>query len=265
MPFFIDQINHELELNTRPERIVCLVPSITEFLFDIGLADSIVGVTKFCIHPVGAKQDKVQVGGTKNVKLDVVAELNPDLIIASKEENTQGQIESLMQEYPTWVSDIKNLDDAFVMMKQIGFMTDKEQEVVSMINEIQTSFDAIPQYAWKPRVAYLIWRKPYMTIGGDTFINSLLELAGYENAFSDCQRYPQVTIEELKQLNLDFIFLSSEPYPFSEKHISELQEVVKPVLVDGECFSWYGSHLLQSESYFTALRNEKIQGALSGK
>lgn len=260
MPEFIDQMGNTIKLEGTPKRIVSLVPSQTELLFDLGLDEQIVGLTRFCVHPAGKKKEKKNVGGTKQVHFDRVEAIQPDLIIANKEENQQEQIEELQKHYPVWISDIKTLDDALEMMSKLGELTGTSDKAQSIITRVKQDFAAFESKLERPlRTAYFIWKKPYMTIGNDTFINDMLKRCGLVNVFGNTTRYPETDIEALKQLNPELILLSSEPYPFKDRHIAELHEelpnaIIK--LVDGELFSWYGSRLLHSATYFDELIGE---------
>jgi len=256
MPVFThtDQMGRRVTLPSYPQRIVSLVPSQTELLYDLGLGDRVVGITKFCIHPHQWFKAKTRVGGTKNVKLDVVKSLNPDLIIGNKEENSRADIEALMPYNPVWMSDIATLTDALGMIKSIGEITNTESKAVEIIAEIQTGFGTIIPIEEKPTVLYLIW-KPYMAAGSHTFISEMLNIIGFENIIKN-ERYPSLSPEEISLLSPDFIFLSSEPFPFKDQHIAELQALSpysKIQLVDGEMFSWYGSRLKYAPSYFNQL------------
>lgn len=246
----IDQLGRKVTLPNPPIRIVSVVPSQTELLFDLGLADSIVGVTWFCIHPKEAKS-KVQIGGTKNLKLDKIASLNPDLIIANKEENDQAQIEWLVERFPVWISDIKTLDHAVNMIGSVSEITGKTPEGESIISQIEASFNNfLPSKNLK--TLYLIWREPYMAVGADTFISHILEKCSLFNLAGSDSRYPEYSIEDIKALNPELILLSSEPFPFKEKHINELKVHLPNAdirLVDGEMFSWYGSRLIKAGQY----------------
>jgi ABC-type Fe3+-hydroxamate transport system substrate-binding protein len=248
------------DLNYIPNRIVSLVPSQTELLHYLGLENETTGITKFCIHPETWFKTKTRVGGTKTINFNTIHQLQPDLIIANKEENVKEQIEQLAQHYPVWVTDINNLRDALSMIKDIGKLTSKEKEADLLVKKINTNFDLL---ALKPqttnnklRTAYLIWRDPYMTIGGDTFISDMLLKCGFENVFAHKKRYPEITIAELPIANCQLLLLSSEPYPFKQKHIDELSAQLpgcKIILADGEMFSWYGSRLLLAPGYFKKL------------
>lgn len=250
---FIDQTGHTVTLPDKAGRIISLVPSQTELLADLGLDKEVVGITKFCIHPEHWFRSKTRVGGTKQVNIDIVHQLQPDLIIANKEENVKEQIEALAEKYPVWISDINNLDDALVMIRETGLMTGKQIAAQKITEQIAEGFAALTTPGYKLRTCYLIWKDPYMTVGSDTFIHSMLEAAGFENVFSERKRYPVIKIEDLKQSGCELLLLSSEPFPFKQQHIDELQQQLpktKIMLVDGEMFSWYGSRLLRAPVYF---------------
>jgi len=233
-------------------RIVSLVPSQTELLSDLGLDSEVVGITKFCVHPGHWRQAKTIVGGTKNVNVSIVDSLKPDLIIANKEENTKEDIEKLSK-YRVYVSDVKTVDDAFGMMKAIADLTGTSTE--DLIERIKISFSSLPSFETK-RVLYLIWKKPWMSAGSDTFINEMMKVAGFENVVKDT-RYPNVSSESMQELNPEVVLLSSEPYPFRDQHVDELKRLLpdaKVMLVDGEMFSWYGSRMAVMAEYFQTLR-----------
>ncbi len=237
-------------------KIVSLVPSITETLFDFGLSDKeIIGRTKFCIHPTKLVKNVEIIGGTKNLNLEKIIDLNPDLIIATKEENEKHQIEELRKHCKVWVTDIKNLADNNDFLTDLGKLLGREDLAAKYIKEINAVFGKIN--LTKPKkVAYLIWKKPYMTVGSDTFINDVLLKLGFINIFGDRTRYPEILISDLKAA--DLIFLSSEPYPFQQKHIDEIQVELpeaKINLVDGEAFSWFGTHLTKVSLYLRGLQN----------
>ena len=256
-----DQTGREIILKDEPSRIVSVVPSQTELLFDLGLKEEIVGVTKFCVHPAEALETKVIVGGTKNLNIGKIRSLNPDLILANKEENLRSEIETLAKEFPVWVSDIKTLDEALSMIVSVGKITGKEQVAKNLSNEISERFLNPKSQIQNPefqRSVYLIWHNPSMTIGSDTFIHHMLQLCGLQNVFSERTRYPEISANELAQSNPELILLSSEPFPFREKHIAHYQSIcpsAKIILVDGQMFSWYGSRLQHAPEYFRQLIN----------
>lgn len=256
-----DQCGRIVEIPDTPKRIVSLVPSQTELLFDLGLREEVIGITKFCIHPDEWFRSKTRVGGTKDLKKELIDTLQPDLILANKEENVKEQIEGLAKKWPVWVSDINNLEESLAMIQQTGQLTGKFQQADHLQNQIRTAFRSLIVNDKKPRTAYLIWKEPYMTVGGDSFIHAMMELAGLDNVFKEQQRYPETNTDELRSLNCEVVLLSSEPYPFREKHIEELHTQLpgtQILLADGEMFSWYGSRLLKVPAYFQKLR-EKIK------
>lgn len=257
---FTDQLKRNIELTTfPPQRIISLVPSQTELLHYLGLDEEVVGITKFCVHPENWFRNKQRVGGTKHVHLDRIQTLRPDLIIGNKEENDQEQIRQLMDLYPVWMSDIQTMNDALQMIRQIGRLTDRASKADDLAQTLEDRFDSLPSLKKRPTVAYFIWRKPYMVAAGQTFIHEMIQAAGYQNAFQHKTRYPEISLAELKPLDIDLIFLSSEPYPFKDKHFEEFREFCQQAvikIIDGELFSWYGSRLLYSIDYFEKLRKE---------
>jgi ABC-type Fe3+-hydroxamate transport system substrate-binding protein len=252
-----DQMNQTIRLSGTPRRIVSLVPSQTELLHALGVGEKVVGITKFCIHPHDWFRAKTRVGGTKNVSISKVQALQPDLILGNKEENEKENIEALGQIAPVWMSDIFNLEDALSMIYEVGRIVEKRQEADAMIQNIQDGFKkikALHQPTFKKQtVLYLIWKNPYLAAGKDTFIDDMLSRCGFANFIAE-DRYPTVTFTQ--EEGPDYVFLSSEPYPFKEIDLRELESVyagAKVLLVDGEMFSWYGSRLVEAIPYFMTL------------
>ncbi len=257
---FTDQMHRQVEVSFPPQRIISTVPSQTELLHYLGLGDQVVGLTKFCEHPEPWRREKTLIGGTKQFHFDRIEALQPDLIIGNKEENEKTQIETLTAQYPVWMSDIASLADALDMIVAVGQLVDREEKARQLAAEIQKAFAKLAQnMAQRPRAraAYLIWRKPYMVAAEGTFINHLLDRAGFDNVFAGQSRYPEVSPEALQAAQADYILLSSEPFPFGEKHVAELQALCPTSviqLVDGALFSWYGNRLLLAAPYFINLR-----------
>lgn len=250
MPQFIDQLQRTIALPGPPNRIISLVPSQTELLVDLGLRDMIVGITKFCVHPNGLKKEKVVIGGTKNFHFDKIDALRPDLIIANKEENYKEGIEKLAGKYPVWISDINNLEDAYQMILSLGEMTGSIPIASQIVADIRKGLDK--DFHFKGSAVYLIWNEPLIAVGSDTFIDSMLEKAGFKNIIQQ-RRYPEIRKEDLLRLNPDYLLLSSEPFPFREKYLTLFRDILPKSnirIVDGEMFSWYGSRLLRSAKYF---------------
>jgi ABC-type Fe3+-hydroxamate transport system substrate-binding protein len=253
---FTDQMGNRVSISFPPQRIVSLVPSQTELLFDLGLEEQVVGITKFCIHPGHWRNTKTIIGGTKKFDIDLIRSLQPDLIIANKEENYPEGIHTLAAQYPVWTSDIITLTDALNMIRQVGQITNTSFRSDTIAGEVESLFAKLTRLP-SLRTLYLIWKSPWMAAAPGTFIHEMMRLSGLENCFTTQTRYPELNTEQLVRLNPELILLSSEPYPFKEKHIEELQFLcpqAKILLVDGEMFSWYGSRLLKFPEYLESLK-----------
>lgn len=254
---FTDQLNNTIELKAYPKRIISLVPSQSELLWDLGLREELIGITKFCIHPTELFKTVTRIGGTKTVNIEKIRALKPDLIIGNKEENEHTQILELQKEFPVWMSDIYNLQDSLTMIQYLGELVNRVEEANKLKDVIQSSF--LNFKIAQKSVLYLIWKDPYMAAGKSTFIGDMLQKMGLENVVSNVNgRYPNLNLEDIKSLNPELIFLSTEPFPFKEEHITELKKTLpnsKILLVDGEFFSWYGSRLQKSVAYFNELSN----------
>jgi ABC-type Fe3+-hydroxamate transport system substrate-binding protein len=257
MAVFCDHLQRSITLKTVPRRIISVVPSQTELLFHLGLREEVVGITKFCVHPAEWFKSKNRVGGTKQLNMDAIRKLEPDLIIANKEENVRQQVEELAARFPVWVSDVNDLPSALDMIRQVGAITGRATLAHQIAKDVEHAFEHIPSPLQPLKAAYLIWREPWMLVGGDTFIHQMMLRAGFDNAFAHRARYPEVTIEEIRASGCEVVLLSSEPYPFRQKHVEELQKELpgkKVLLVDGEMFSWYGSRLKEAPAYFASLQ-----------
>jgi ABC-type Fe3+-hydroxamate transport system substrate-binding protein len=264
MKIFTDQMNRSLKLDTPVRRIISLVPSQTELLFDLGLEEEVLGITRFCIHPEKWFKSKTRIGGTKNLSLEKIAALQPDLIIGNKEENDQEQIEWLMQRFPVWMSDIETLPHALEMIEQVGKITDTSIKAATLTLHIREAFASLEQFipATSNRCLYFIWNNPMMLAGTHTFIHDMLQRNGFLNVGASAPfsgRYPEISEALIHDLIPDYLFLSSEPFPFAEKHLQEFQEKfpgATTILVDGEMFSWYGSRLKKAVPYFLQLHQQ---------
>lgn len=251
-------MGRQVEAPAAPQRIISLVPSQTELLHDLGLGDRVVGITKFCVHPAHWLKEKNIIGGTKKFRFDVIDDLRPDLIIGNKEENYKEGVEELATKYPVWMSDIFDFDDALTMIQEVSGICNKEEEGRKLTAAIRKGLSTIRRLDLG-KTLYLIWRKPYMAAGADTFIHKVLDMAGFQNC-APGPRYPEVTEQELMNLNPNQVLLSSEPYPFKVKHITEIKALLPDTevrLVDGEIFSWYGSRLLKLPAYLESLQEQK--------
>ncbi|MFI8378623.1 ABC transporter substrate-binding protein [Leeuwenhoekiella sp. NPDC079379] len=252
-----DQLGRRIQIKELPKRIVCLVPSLSELLVDLGLSESLVGVTKFCVHPHSLRTEKEVVGGTKTIHKHKIAALNPDFILCNKEENTQDIVTACEAIAPVYVSDINSFDDFYVFLSHLGALFNIQEKTASFILDIKIKREAFRRKTAdfpERKVAYLIWKKPLMVAGRDNFINVLLQELNLRNIFEGKEgRYPEIVNLELK--SADLVFLSSEPFPFTDQHIQEFQAFTNAKIscVDGEYFSWYGSRLLKAFDYFEKL------------
>ena len=257
MTLLTDQMHRTVQVPSHPQRIISLVPSQTELLYDLGLGERVVGITKFCVHPETWFHSKHRVGGTKKVDMEKVRALKPDLIIGNKEENAKKDIQALEQDFPVWMSDVRDLNGALDMIAAVGEITGTSDKANAIRNGIAQAFGALKPMEEPRTVAYFIWREPYMVARHGTFVNDMLLRLGLINVFDEGDaRYPEISAQELAEADPDIIFLSSEPYPFAQKHKAEFNMSCPgtPVgLVDGEFFSWYGSRLLKAPAYFNGL------------
>lgn len=257
-----DDLGTQHHFEQTPKRIISLVPSLTETLYELGLEENIIGITKFCVHPYHLKSVKINVGGTKKVHVEKIKALNPDIIIANKEENTLEIVESLQDICPVFVTDIVTVDDTLKTITDFGKLFKRTTDAKKWVEKIQfahNDFKVFMENKPLQKAAYLIWREPYMAAGNDTFINEMLKLNKFENIYSLFEgRYPEVEIRKMRiQGDPDLVLLSSEPYPFKEEHAFEIGRVThhaKTVFVDGEMFSWYGTRLFKAFQYFKALQ-----------
>lgn len=251
MPIYIDQIGNAVSLE-KVDSIISLVPSQTELLYHLGLDNKVTGITKFCIKPNSWFKHKTRIGGTKNLKLDLINKIKPDLIIGNKEENNKEDIEALINAgHQVWMSDIFNDKDNLEMISEVGKMTSTEIKANSIIEEFNkkiTSFNKT-----NVKVAYFIWKDPYFIVGNNNYIDYNLRKIGLVNSGSNFNRYQEVSIDEIRNLDADYFLFSSEPFPFQEKHLPELEKLFgkdKCLLVDGEMFSWTGYRAIPALNYF---------------
>lgn len=259
----VDQVGRSVSIPTQPRRIVSLVPSITELLVDLHLEDELIGITKFCVQPYRLKSTKTIVGGTKNVREAKVAALQPDFIIANKEENTEEIVRNMGQIGPVFVSDIATLDDNLNLIRQFGTIFNRRTHADRLISKIEYEASLFDDYILQQphlKAAYFIWKKPYMVAGSNTFINHMMQRCRLNNIFATRGRYPEIEIKKLRlEGDPEVILLSSEPYPFKDEDAFEIGRFThhaKVVFVDGEMFSWYGSRPAKAFQYFRKLREQ---------
>ncbi len=241
-------------------RIVCLVPSITELLCDLGLSPALVGRTGFCIHPKEVLRKVPKVGGTKDVDLDKVRALAPSHVIVNVDENRQETAIALAEFVPHVVvthplSPTDNLDLFRLIGHLFGVAAEAERLCAELESVLEVPKDALPHR----RVLYLIWKDPWMTVSRDTYISRMLaHVNWWTEPVEAALRYPQVELPRIAQ-GIDEILLSSEPYPFQARHVADIQALCgtdRVRLIDGEMVSWYGSRAIQGLRYLDAFRQD---------
>ncbi|WBL26594.1 ABC transporter substrate-binding protein [Zunongwangia sp. HGR-M22] len=248
-----DHLGRKLFLKDTPRRIISLVPSQTELIIDLGLKESLQGITKFCVHPKELRKEKKIVGGTKTIHLDRIRALRPDIILCNKEENTKEMVATLEKIAPVHVSDVSSISQSLQLIVDYGELFNVEEEAESLVSKIENKLknlsEKLQDKKWESCV-YLIWKDPYMAAGSDTFINELLLLNKLKNKILQT-RYPEVSLAQLESYSPDLLLLSSEPYPFKDNHVEDLKNNgFNAINVDGEYFSWYGSRLEKAIDYF---------------
>ncbi|MFN8923339.1 MAG: ABC transporter substrate-binding protein [Sphingobacteriia bacterium] len=252
-----DHLGRRVDVPAQPARIVSLCPSQTETLFELGAGAQVVGVTNWCIHPDEARS-KTAVGGTKKVNLNRLHALKPDLILAEKEEQTRELVEALAAHYPVYVTDVRSLSGARTMITDLGQILGLTDQAAKMVQDIDSHWRRLAGLAGGRKVLYFIWQEPYMVVGADTYIHDVLTHLGFRNLAATTwqERYPSASVEALQQLQPDFVFLSSEPYRYTEEHVAQYRQLfpaAKVLWVDGEMLSWYGSRMRKAAEYLHGL------------
>jgi ABC-type Fe3+-hydroxamate transport system substrate-binding protein len=259
-PALVDASGVALELAAAPRRIVSLIPSTTELLCALGLADALVGVTVYCVEPRDVVRGKTRVGGEKDPDLVAIRALAPDLVVANIEENRREDVDALRAAgIPVWVTYPRTVAEGLAMIRDLGDVTGARERAGAMLDELEPLYRRVRERAAarRPvRVFYPIWRRPWMTIGADTYVHDLLSTCGGANVFADRIRYPTVSLEEMAARAPEVIVLPDEPFRFRRAHIADFDAfpTVPAVrdrrihLVDGKPFSWHGPRLAEALS-----------------
>ena len=256
-----------LTLAAPPQRIVSLVPSTTESLFALGCGERVVGITRFCVHPAEGLVGRVKVGGTKDLDMARLCALQPDLVIGNAEENTRELFAAIEAEgIPLHVAFPRTVDDALADLLALGRLVGAAEAAAAQVARIQAARARLHAQVQGEglRYAYLIWRRPWMAINDQTFIAALLAEAGGVNVLgAHPDRYLTLAggAAELAAAQPEVVLLSSEPFPFQEKHADELAAEsglprARFVLVDGERCSWHGVRMAEALGYLADLRAE---------
>ena len=255
----VDASGEALTLSAPPRRIVSLIPSTTELLCDLGLADALVGVTVYCSEPRDIVRTRTKVGGEKDPDLAAIRALAPDLVIANVEENVREHVETLRGwGLSVWVTYPRTVAEGLAMIRDLGEVTGTQARAQAMLAELQPLYESVSaQTGARPPVDvfYAIWRNPYMTVNRDTYISDLLRVCGARNVFADrAERYPALTLDEVASRRPAVIVLPDEPFRFRRAHLADFAgySEVPAVrdgrihLVDGKPFSWHGARVAQA-------------------
>jgi len=278
MATYTDALNRSINLETPPSRIVSLVPSITETLFTFGAGDSVVGVTRFCSEPASEVATKAKVGGTKTLDIKSVLELKPDLIIANAEENRQEDIRQLLAAgQRVFVTFPRTVAAAIQMLRQLAQMTGSMEVAEPILEDAEQALAAAKaanQGRTKLRVFCPIWRRPWMTVGPNTYMHDFIAACGGLNIFAERhERYPMADLDEVARRAPEVILLPDEPYPFTHKHIAEFLEYKylpavrdqRIYLLEGKHLCWYGPRIAGSIRYVqNLLWGERPAGEANG-
>ena len=252
-------------------RIVSLVPSLTELLFELGLGDQVVGRTGFCIHPRAQLRTVEKVGGTKDVKLERVRALEPTHLIVNMDENRRETVDELAAIIPHIIVTHPNTPrDNLALYRLLGGIFGCEARAAQLEAELNAALaDAACARSSLPleRVLYLIWREPWMTIASDTYISAMLAEVGWETLPAveggdvGAARYPVFGWNAPWLPKVERVLLSTEPYRFHSRHIDEVAALAaRPAtLIDGEMASWYGSRVIAGLRYLASLRRGLVE------
>jgi ABC-type Fe3+-hydroxamate transport system substrate-binding protein len=241
-----------------PRRIVSLVPSLTESLFELGLGERVVGVTDWCVHPAERVAGLPKVGGTKNPDVAAILALAPDLVIANQEENRRRDVEKLEAAgVHVWVTYPRTVAEGAAVLAELaelGAASEARERVVApVLAAVEEAQRARPELG--VAVFCPIWRDPWMAVGGDTYAHDLLALCGGRNVFAERgdRRYPRVTLDEVVAAAPEVVILPDEPYAFDASDVVELRRLALPAaqsgrihLIDGTWVSWYGSRIARA-------------------
>jgi len=255
----VDASGVAVELARPPRRIVSLVPSITETLCALGLADALVGITVYCVEPRAIVGSKTKIGGEKNPDLEKIRGLEPDLVIANVEENLREHVDTLRAwSIPVWVTYPRTVAEGIQLIAELGAVAGAEARAAEMITQITPLYERVAGAAARRApvaVFYPIWRGPYMTINRDTYIHDMLRVCGARNVFGDrTERYPTVTLDEIAAARPEMILLPDEPFRFRRAHVADFTRYAdvpavrdgRIHLVDGKPFSWHGPRIAEA-------------------
>lgn len=250
-------------------RIVSLVPSLTELLCTLGLREQLVGRTGFCIHPRESLREVVKVGGTKAVDVERVRALRPTHLVVNVDENEKPTVDRIAEFVPNVVvTHPLTVDDNVALIERFGEVFERRAAARALVERQHEARSALRARGFAPLpVLYLIWRKPWMSIGRETFIAAMLAEAGMRSVIESGEpRYPVIDDPALDDLGARVVLLSSEPFRFTARHrdalLGELAArdggvaAARPLVecIDGEMTSWYGGRAIDGLDYLREFR-----------
>jgi ABC-type Fe3+-hydroxamate transport system substrate-binding protein len=236
----IDVRGRAFDFPRAPQRVVSLVPSLTETLFDLGAGDAVIGITDFCIFPPDLQLPRV--GGTKNPRVEDVRALAPDLVHMNLEENLRRHAEAIETFAPVFVTEPKSVDDVVTLIRQLGELHGHRGEAAMLVARLQDELARMPRRSFT--FACPIWKNPWMWCGGDTYVSRLVEAAGGVNVLRNLERYPNVYLDEVMRMRPEIVFLPDEPYLFTEEDAAAIRgtRVIGPF--PGHLFTWHGTRTI---------------------
>lgn len=265
-----DGIGREVEIKSSPERVISLIPCVTETLFELGASDKIVGITDYCIYPADKIKDIQKVGGPKSPNIEFIDAINPDLIFMDPDENRLDDFDALQKKYPIFIVKGRNIEDSMVFIQKTGDIFGTKSKADGLVKSIRNCLDELRAKKGKTtyrRVLVLLWKKPYFVPGKETYINSLLESCGLENVFSKRAGYFEVSEDQIIESRPDIIFLPDEPYTFKREDESELQILfnrknipIKIKIIIGTELCWYGVRTLKGLKYIDEIISQAFNG-----
>jgi ABC-type Fe3+-hydroxamate transport system substrate-binding protein len=243
-----DLLGRTFDFAAAPRRVVSLVPSLTETLFELGAGESVVAITDFCIFP--ADLDRPRVGGTKNPRVDEIRALQPDLVHMNLEENLRRHADAIEQFAPVFVTEPKSVDDVAMMIEQLGAIHDRNERAAELVHTLHEERRTLPKREFT--FACPIWKNPWMWCGGDTYVSRLVEAAGGRNVLQSHARYPQLDVHQVMTMHPDIVFLPDEPYVFTEADAAEMNaKVIGPF--PGHLFTWHGTRTIEGLRFLRAV------------
>ncbi len=235
----IDVRGREFDFSSPPRRVVSLVPSLTETLFDLGCGDAVIGITDFCIFPPNLPQPRL--GGTKNPRVDEIRALAPDLVHMNLEENLRRHAEAIDAFAQVFVTEPKSVEDVALLIAQLGEIHDRRERAAELVEELRGELASMPKRAFT--FACPIWKNPWMWCGGDTYVSRLVEAAGGRNVLAERLRYPQFELEEVLAMKPEIVFLPDEPYLFTADDVPAFARAIGPF--PGHLFTWHGTRTIK--------------------